>query len=339
MDMLRSVVTRVFRGDDSKRHAKQICLCVMLALLWCYFTSSTTISIHIETRQKNPHASTVIKEDNDARGETTIRTETSFFENTAVDDTFQLENLDTSKRVPCGANKCFFQLKTDVTVGYLVQPDVFRYDTNTSPDELFKTLEVSWEFAEQLRRNHGIKHFLLEAPTKIQIDKGLAKQLNSNIWSEARGVQYDTDRFREGSTAFIQKVRLAPKPNLIIGCTASKREQFKRNAGAFLAQVNDKKGFARHFAENMKSARSILDSEPCLFKDFQLLLHTDGELFHLDFDRCFSSRGAEKKRTERKSRIHRCLKEMDNVESQITKILSGKAGESIRSSSSSSSSK
>ena len=341
MRLLSTEAARAFRGDDTKRRAKQICLCVMLALLWCYITSSTTISIHIETRQENTHAGTVIKESTDRSGETTIskrdqQNNETAAENTSVDDTFQLKNLDISKRVPCGANKCFFRLKTNVNVGYLVQPDVFRYDTHTSPDQLFKTLEVSWEFAEQLRRKHGIKHFLLEAPTKINVNERLAKQLNSNIWSEARGVQYDTDRFPEGSTAFIQKVRLAPEPNLIIGCTASKRDQFKRNADTFLAEVSDKEAFARHFAENMKLTRSLLDSEPCLFKDFQILLHTNGEVFHLDFDRCFSSRGAENKRIERKSRVHRCLRELDNVENQIMQILSGKSGEITTTSSSTS---
>ena len=132
--------------------------------------------------------------------------------------------------MPCGANKCFFRLNENPDIGYLVQPDVFRYDKRTTREQLFQMQVKSWEFAEQLRKEHDIQHFLLEPPTKVTSHKEACKQLNANIFSEAREVKYDEDRFPWKSTVFIQKVRLAPEPNIIIGCTTTKQGQFQRNA-------------------------------------------------------------------------------------------------------------
>jgi len=334
MFSLANVATKAFCGPHAKRHLMQLSFIALLACLWCYIGSTTTITINIETRQKSVPAGT---ENSDAQvtsnGQEQPDSDFVGSDSSAADDSFQLKNLDTSRRVPCGANKCFFRLNTDPTIGYLVQPDVFRYDKQTSPDQLFRTLEVSWELAEQLRTKHDIKHFLLEPPNKVKINKKLAKQLNANIWSEARGVQYDEPRFPKGSTAFIQKVRLAPEPNLIIGCTSSKRAQFQRSVDVFLAQVIDKKAFARQFAGDMRLTRMLLKEEPCLFKDMQVLVDTEGRLFHLDFDRCFSSRDTHQKRTEKKSRVNHCLRTLYNVERHVEQLLSGKTEESSSSSS------
>lgn len=316
--LLQNVATTLFgghRATATKRSAVPLAAIAALALLWYHAGPQTNITINmIETRQ-DKHSDATTKG-------TKVLTFTETTDVLTVDDSFRLKNLDVSKRVPCGANKCFFRLKTDPTVGYLVQPDVFRYDKRTSPEQLFHTQVVSWEFAEQLRTEHGIHHFLLEPPSKVKVTKKLARKLNANIFSEAREVKYKKRRFPRGSTAFIQKVRLAPEPNIIFGSTPTKRAYFKRNADEFLEKVSDKEAFLKRFSEGLRLTKKLLASEPCLCNDFQVLLDTSGHLHHLDFDRCFSSRHPHGKRNiERSPRILHCLRRIDEAQRHVQQIL------------------
>ena len=329
-------------GPHRKRNSIQFVFFLMLAFLWCYMGSNATITVttKVETRQKNLQEREErfgIDSRKDAKDTAVRRREgrgsSSLVVLSSVDDSFRRKNLDVSKRVPCGANKCFFRLNTDPNVGYLVQPEVFRYDKGKTPSQLFQTLEVSWEFAEQLRRDYNVTHFLLEPPSKVRTSKRLASTLNSNIWSEAHGTKFDTDRFPKGSNVFVQKVRLAPEPNLIVGCTATKRAQFQRNVDEFLNQVKDKDSFSRRFSNNLSLTRMLLKKEVCLFKDFQVMLDTEGHLYHLDFDRCFASREPEEKITVRKSSATRCRKTLDDIERQIERVLSGDTEDSSSTSS------
>lgn len=45
-------------------------------------------------------------------------------DNFPFDDSFQPENLELSERVPCGAQKCLYRLKSDPQVGYLVATEI-----------------------------------------------------------------------------------------------------------------------------------------------------------------------------------------------------------------------
>jgi len=122
--------------------------------------------------------------------------------------------------------------------------------------------------------------------------------LNQNLWSEKGQRLFQNERFPENTTAFVQRVKVAPEPNLLIGCVESKVKVFEQYLGDFMESVNDKDEFGRRFQENLKMARKLLNEvEPCLVKDFQALVDTDGNLYHLDFDRCFSPESGTKKYT------------------------------------------
>lgn len=341
MTSVESVAQRLvgacWRNQASKRNAIPLALMAALTFLWCFSGSNTATTINlIGTRQEKYASFYDAEETTHEKGNGLTFTDTSSLANVTgvMDDSFQVKNLDVSKGVPCGGNKCFFRLKDNPDVGYLVQPDVFRYDKRTTHEQLFQLQLNSWEFAEQLRQENNIQHFLLEPPTKVKVTKKLAKQLNANIFSEAREVKYDEDRFKWKSTVFIQKVKLAPEPNIIIGCTTTKQGQFKRNAEEFFARVNDKDTFLERFSSALKQVKRVLKEEPCLFRDFQVLLDTSGQVYHLDFDRCFSSRDPAIKRRERKSRVNLCLRTIDGVEQKVKQIfglsIDSKSGSSKR---------
>ena len=120
-----------------------------------------------------------------------------------------------------------------------------------------------------------------------------------NLWSEKGQRPSKTERFPVDTTAYIQRVQIAPSPHLLIGCAESKVGPFRNQLGAFMKQVKRKRTFLQNFQENFQKVRKLVfEVEPCLMKDFQVLVDTKGNLYHLDLDRCFSPENATKKYTE-----------------------------------------
>ena len=150
----------------------------------------------------------------------------------------------------------------------------------------FETLEKSWHFAESLRREHEIKRFLLAPSTKETLSKELASNLNQNLWNVGQGEKYDgtydegkVERYREGSTVFVDVAKTASEPNLLIGIQLYKLEVFKRQVDEFLSSVDDKKQFALQFSASLAETRNLLHKEPCLIYDFQALMDRNGNLY------------------------------------------------------------
>lgn len=281
-------------------------------------------SLHVSTRQDFINASRV---HGSSYNRTTLRARdqanSSSLANVDLltpDESFWLQNLDASKPVQCGANKCFFELKGDSRNGYLLSPKKFRFEHRNSEDAVFQTLTASYELGELLRREYGMDHFLLTPPINISVSEVLAKHLNSNIWSEARGEKITKSRFKKGKTAFAQKVLKAPQDTLIFGCTASKRGQFSKRVEDFVRRIDDKENFARNFVRNMAAMRWLLKQEPCLFIDFHALISaSDGRIYHLDLDRCFSNTKLGQKRKKKVNSS--CLGVIDKVERQVLKLV------------------
>jgi hypothetical protein len=236
---------------------------------------------------------------------------------------FEPENIQRTDKVPCGANKCFFPLKSDPTIGYLVASSE-RNSKEQSEEDWFKTLEASWELAKQLEREYDIQQFLLEAPKNITISHNLAARLNQNLWRESRAKFETKERFPEQSIAFIQKVATAPTPNLLFGCAHSKVKQFQREVDEFVPLIRRKKHFARHFRKYMDQARAIMRKERCLIKDFQVLVDTNGRLYHLDFDRCFIPDDPGAKRDISEEIASSCMDALDEIEKHFYRVLHDK---------------
>ena len=79
------------------------------------------------------------------------------------------------------------------------------------------------------------------------------------------------------------------------------------------------KEFCQEFPYHLLRAKELLEAEKCLVKDFQIMVNAKGELFHLDFDRCFRSTG--KKWHKGKSFTSSCLKALDKMDRRIQKVL------------------
>lgn len=202
------------------------------------------------------------------------------------------DDLQLSDKVPCGKEKCFFASKLDSTVGYLVARGSYNDFADTSKLE---RLQQGWKLAKTLEKKHKIQHFLMDGPKTIPVSDHLASLMNQNLWFETRDKALDEvvkkrlrTRYPTQSQAFVQKVKVAPTPNLLMACAESNRPHFERHVDAFLFGVSPK--FLKTFRKNLDKTRKLLKKEPCMVRDFQVLVDKNGVFYHLDFDRCFNSR-------------------------------------------------
>lgn len=234
-----------------------------------------------------------------------------------LNDAFYAQNLEWSKRkVPCGSQKCLYRIKSDPQIGYLVASE-----EHSSRRSIL--LDLGWQLAQQLERDYKIKHFLLGPPQVVKVSRDLAKRLRQNLYVEKtremlRGKQL-WRRYPRGSIIHVQKVQLAPKNHLLLGCVDAKIDSFQQDWPTFSSLVKFKESFARNFRNGLDEAKRLLKDEPCLVKDFQVIVDIRGELYHLDFDRCFGSYG---RKWHMNSNItESCLDSLDKINHVVQETL------------------
>lgn len=258
---------------------------------------------------------TTISKEEDKEKDTPVN-ESASNSNSSRQDDFLPENIGFPSKVPCGSQKCFYHLISNRQVGYLVNPE-------TKSNRL-KVLNDGWELANRLEREHGIQHFLLSPPTPVKVSKEMAKRLNHNLYIErTRKIQRGkkAHRFPKYSTVYVQKVQMAPKQHLLLGCVPSKVAAFRKDLVKFMPNVNRNHTdtFLENVSKNLKDAKTLIDREPCLVKDFQVMIDTKGRLYHLDFDRCFSSSGHVFHMPRTFTR--KCMRVLDRMERYIRRDL------------------
>ena len=227
--------------------------------------------------------------------------------------------LDTEKRGACGYRKCFFHSSTNDNEGYLVARGGHDY---------MSRLDRIWQVARRLEEKYSIRQFLLEEPQLVQLpDMSTLKRLNkmarqsvrtskkSMYFGNAQKEPYAQARMDNPDTAHtvaIQKVQLAPTPNMIVRCSffgfgregafrfdeqSSTKEEF---AQAVTNHFGGERSFMNVLASEMKQLIRLLGQEPELWYDFQFMVDYTGTIYHIDLDRIEmkgyrfpSSKGAE----------------------------------------------
>ena len=72
-----------------------------------------------------------------------------------------------------------------------------------------------------------------------------------------------------------------------MGCGhGHKVESFALMLAAFLEHVHDKATFIDALEQNVRSVNAMMRATTCLHIDFQAFVRNDGQIFHIDLDRC-----------------------------------------------------
>lgn len=232
-------------------------------------------------------------------------------------DLFNPDDLAGSKRVPCGWHKCFFRSKSNPQVGYLIARSTEM--SSREKKKRLQSLDLAYQLAKHLEQEYNIRHFLIAPPISLTVDKSLESRMNNNLKSETNRKNFKKRRFPKGSVAFAEKVKPAPSHALLIGCKESKLKLFHKVVDKFISRVHDKESFARQLTKSFAELRTVLLHEPCLLYDFQVLIDVKGNLYHLDFDRCFSMRTAKKKKGLSSKNVSQssCFKSLGKIERRV----------------------
>eukprot|EP00964_Phaeocystis_antarctica_P002788 scaffold1471_cov73-Phaeocystis_antarctica.AAC.8 len=202
----------------------------------------------------------------------------------------------------CGYAKCYFPANTLAppgpsssaakgernaqgrAMGWLIQEDIQPLRPHRDP-ELSDWMKT-WELARDLHTRYGANHLLLGPPRRIALGDSDAALLNAHLWHHVHHRNVSA-RYAEGNV-LVQPVRSCPPSScLLMGCGHGPKEKsFAHMLAAFLEHVHDKATFMHALEENVRSVNAMMRVTTCLHKDFQAFVRNDGQIFHLDLDRC-----------------------------------------------------
>ena len=143
-------------------------------------------------------------------------------------------------------------------------------------------------YTHDMEPRRGAKHLLLGPPRRFAIvGNSDAARLNAHLWHLAQHKNVSA-RYAEGNV-LVQPVSSCPSSScVLLGCYRNKLESFRMDLAAFLEQVHDKARFMHALEQNVRSVNTMVRETTCLRTDFQILVRNDGQIFHLDLDRCFA---------------------------------------------------
>ena len=186
-------------------------------------------------------------------------------------------DMDVSKQLACGNQKCFIPSISDEKVGYLVEKDPYE---KTRMSQLSQANEVAKWIDRDLREG---MHFHLGEPFTAHLNKTVVNE----IFKLADVATKEQRHSLESRTVAVQQMKKAPKDTLIVGCYYWHLKKFRRGKDPFLKKVNEA-GNITEFMENIMMGQSIMEkalkAKPDLVFDFQAMVDLNGNLYFIDLD-------------------------------------------------------
>jgi len=169
-----------------------------------------------------------------------------------------------------------------------------------------------WKISQYLVSRFGIKHFLLEAPQKVNITTTALS--DPNLY-DREDDQKNNQKFRPGFATNIQKTKIAPNGSRELRLHHTEEEIFSRLDGILIMaaatsmmSMNDNFNvdedyddssvisfqlsiFLETLSVEVATTLDLLQCEPLMALDFQVFVDIRGNIFHLDFDRILSQFG------------------------------------------------
>ena len=212
--------------------------------------------------------------------------------------TFEWEDVDTATSGLCGGFKCFFLSRAyPQSVGYLVVPE--------KAAQSFKKGQRAKEFGENLQEQFPALKILTPWNVELRyMSEDNAHKLNSNLYLLKTGDISNKSHYAEGNVT-VYTVPTAPTPNYLLKgrlfgnkVATLVKKQMDSNPDFDLTRWNE------NFRTSIDVVLQLLPAEPCLCKDFQVLLEVPtGHLWHFDLDRCFEGHENKRKGTVTVSKL------------------------------------
>jgi hypothetical protein len=225
---------------------------------------------------------------------------------TVLNGTGLLPKLDTAGPVVCGRNKCAYQGAENRSIGYLAGSESSMVK-NSNVSEASRVLGVSraryvYAYAMDLERRFGIQHTLAAPPQRYRFTpddvKILAENRTRHI-SEPVGARRLCSSFpycfTEDFTSTVQPIHFVDmSKSLIIKFHDSKIKEFLQRENE-VSKLN-RTAILETLAVHVKRTQAMMEENPCLWNDFQVMVHLDGSITQLDLDRCFHRTAVENHR-------------------------------------------
>ena len=186
---------------------------------------------------------------------------------------FLQQNLDLNTNSPCGLHKCFYRLQPPHSdIGYLV--------TNVSDSK--EDFIQQWETTKFLEHNYGIRHFLLEPPTTINITQDFATALGNRTFRVNSPFHRVQNTF--GTFILYQKSKVAPALHMLFGCGPDREQTSNIGLQYLLDGMNPAQSylFAQQVQSEIQRSLTLFRQVPWLARDFQVIIDEHGNFFHID---------------------------------------------------------
>ena len=106
---------------------------------------------------------------------------------------------------------------------------------------------------------------------------------------------------------------------MIIGFSEGKQTRIADDIKSLESCATDMRAFVENFSAGLAKAKTLVMDEPCLTRDFQVMVDCTGEVYHIDFDRCFRIANAKKRKST--LGMHEFITSLADLESRFYELL------------------
>lgn len=170
-------------------------------------------------------------------------------------------DIDYHQRGMCGKEKCFFVSLRDPSKGYLIG------HTN-----LDKTMQA-YRYASELESKYGARHFSTDPP----FEETAPAYFQQHLHGEYKSFYNST----ESLALVIQPTRTAPEGSVIFRCYDPRVSIGRLNYILGSMDQESKQGLVGELENTIR----VVENQPELITDFQLMIDRQGLAWHLDLDR------------------------------------------------------
>lgn len=214
------------------------------------------------------------------------------------------------KGIKCGCFKCFLPSKSDPSAGWVLTENQKRRTGGGEGDRFaFDIAMHSWDSTQALVQKYQFRHFSLGSPALLSEDDEAPtlKELSKHMYSHRRWPNnHCLNALNRGKYPLVaQKVQRAPVDAESIHCLPLEEDEkvYTQNLLQMMDKVANKTLFAQQFKSELKYMQeTVFKDYPRLYLDLQILVDSQGLIYHFDLDRAIQNRKKTKEATEKEMR-------------------------------------